>query len=102
MGLELFKAVFGHWIGSDIQMVASKAEIEKEMTRTLDFLIEAKSSPEAFAIARKYEGLETHSSEGIGELMYIIPIDAEEAKGLTPITIYDEYLVALRERKSKD
>ena len=100
MGLKLFKATFGHWIDlndPDIQILASEAEITEEMSKELNFLIEANHSPDAFALARKYEGLETHLHEGIGELILITPINAEEAKSLTPIAIYDEYLARQKE-----
>lgn len=94
-----FKAVFSHWINDYEPAIIGP--VSPEALWDYEFLIEAESASEAEQIARKYEGIETHSYEGIGDLKEIRTANPDEIEQLQPITIYADYLPEERARKAR-
>lgn len=89
-----FLATFGHWINDEEPAVGP---LTPNDLRDLSFEVEAPSRGEAEAIAKKYEGLETHAYEGIGSLKSLVEI-SEDITRFSPISIYEDYLPENRSR----
>lgn len=82
-----FKAVFIHWLNDE-----DPEELPKMSPQDYIFSIEADSKEEVLKIAHKHERLEVSVFEEIGSLQSLMQISEEEARSLTPIAIYQDYL----------
>jgi hypothetical protein len=80
-----FLATFDHWCDVDC------CEKENDILESLTFIVEADSLEDARSQAKKYEGLETHSQEGLGQLKNIEPITDSIACHFPLLSIYEEY-----------
>ncbi|MDO8585236.1 MAG: hypothetical protein Q7R85_03940 [bacterium] len=90
----LFKVVFGYWVdwSEPIFDSASKEEKEEVRSRREVFWVEAEDEDKARRYAQRFEGLETNSYEGLGDLLEISVVTPEEVKSLPSLVVYERYL----------
>lgn len=90
-----FKVVFSYWVdwSEPIFDGVSKEEMEKVARRREVFLVEAGDEESARKYAKRFERLETNSSEGLGALLEVSAATLEEARELGRLSVYENYLL---------